>query len=238
MEGEKFLFPDGSSPWINWINDQEVDWEAGWTVGNFLTATALLWGCNPIILVGMDFCYEEGQKYADLEAPAQEGLVKVIDREGKEVWTQRDWLMAAQFTEELARKFPDRLFIQASERGLKLASPVLTETLADVLQRCPSPKRELSAEAPQLPSSQLRWEIWEASLLACQTLCQNPDNVDLEALEKEIVYQKLLLPLWQVWRPVFEREVESDLQPRSFAEKMQLHQILFFQQVLKDHIHG
>lgn len=94
VHGPKLLFPDSSSDAINWLYDQQP-FDSGWTVGNFLTAIALHFGCDPIIFVGMDFCYTDSRKYAQIEAEKPHGLVRVGN-----VLTQRDWLMAAKWTEE------------------------------------------------------------------------------------------------------------------------------------------
>ncbi|MGB7978765.1 MAG: 6-hydroxymethylpterin diphosphokinase MptE-like protein [Chlamydiales bacterium] len=215
VHGERLLFPDSSSDPINWIHGEER-FDGGWTVGNFLTAAAVHMGCSPIVFVGMDLCYEEGRKYAQIEAEIPEGLIQA---RGK--MTQRDWLMGAEWTEKMAE---GRDFINATEGGL-LALPA--EKLSDVLKRCPIEKdlRVLVHETMQrlpLSSSGERWKEWDLSLRNCKK-----KGV---FLEDEVVYQKLLLPLWEIWRPVFEREVEMD--PR---QKLEVHRSVFFQTVLEEH---
>lgn len=216
IHGPKLLFPDSSSDAINWL-DGEESFDSGWTVGNFLTAIALLFGCDPIVFVGMDLCYTHNRKYAHIETVLPDNLIRI-----GEVLTQRDWLMAAKWTQE--KQGP---FINATEGGI-LSLPKMR--LEDFLASCKKTRhlRKTVNEAVQklpfvFPND--RFLEWDASLLRCQ---KNKAH-----LEEEISYQKLLWPLWQIWKPIFEREVEIDPQ-----QKIEIHKIAFFQQVLQEHIHG
>lgn len=194
IEGEKLLFPDGSCEALNWIYEEEP-FQAGWTVGNFLTAVALHFGCTPIYFVGMDLSYEKGKKYA------------WNDKEDA-TFLPRDWAMAAQWLEEMAK---GRELINATEGGILRLKEA---KLVDVLKRS---TREWdlrkwvhdTIEKQPIVSAAHRWKKWEESLRGGE----------------QIVYEKLLLPLWEIWRPVFERE-EGDLR---------LHQHLFFERVLQEH---
>ncbi len=198
VHGERLLFPDSSSDLINWLYEEET-FDGGWTVGNFLTAVAQHLGCSPIIFVGMDLCYTQGKKYAKIDAEAGE-LVQVGD-----YLTQRDWLMAAKWTEEREGNL-----INATEGGM-LNLP--RETLAEVLKK-------YSKE----------WDLRKWVHEAIQKLpVRDPAQKPLE-WEDEVVEQKLLSPLWQIWKPIFEREVEIDPQ-----QKLELHKTLFFQQVLEEY---
>jgi hypothetical protein len=164
-----------------------------------LTAVAAHFGCDPIIFVGMDFCYEKGRKYAEMESEAAKGLI-----EARGVMTQRDWLMAAEWTE--AR--PERM-INATEGGM-LRLP--TEPLAQVLAKCPKRgdlRRQVHEALQKVPLQKGgRWEEW----------CG------------EVVEEKLLEPLWQIWRPIFAREVEVD--PR---QDLAIHKQLFFERMRGEH---
>lgn len=205
VQGEKLLFPDSSSEAINWLYGEEP-FDGGWTVGNFLTAVAVHFGCDPIVFVGMDLCYQEDRKYANMEADLPEGLIQVDG-----VWTQKDWLMAAKWTEELGR---GRNFFNATGRGILRLPPIQLEgweEKGDLRKKV----REAIERFPLVETK--RGEEWEVSLRRCQS----------EISEEEIVYQKLLLPLWQIWGPLFEREFPE--------QNMDIHQRLFFQQVLAEH---
>ena len=233
---QPLLFPDSNSDAINWLYGTEGEFDGVWTVGNFLTTLAVLFGCNPIVFVGMDLCYEDMKKYAYLESTVPNGLVQAMNQEGQTVWTQRDWLMAALWTEEMAKKHSERLFINATEGGLGFRSPVACETLLTVMQGrktldlrldLRSQVREEIGKLPLYVPPAERWTQWDASLQRC-----SQPGIELE---EEVVYQKLLVPLWHVWKPIFERELDIDVHPLSRSEKLRLHQTLFFQQVVQEH---
>jgi hypothetical protein len=213
VHGEKLLFPDSSSDAINWLFDEEP-FDGGWTVGNFMTAVAIHMGCSPIIFVGMDLCYQEGQKYARIQANLPDHLIRIGD-----VMTQKDWLMGARWTESLAKGHE---LINATEGGI-LQLP--KKALSSVLESLPEKKdlrKEVHHAIQKLPLHQSngRWHEWDASLFRCKK--------NIECLDDEVVYHKLLLPLWRIWRPIFEREVEVD--PK---QSLELHRKMFFQTVLE-----
>ncbi len=52
---------------------------------------------------------------------------------------------------------------------------------------------------------------------------------------EEIVYSTLLQPLWHVWRPIFERELDLDVQPIDLEDKLRIHRLLFFQRVIQEY---
>lgn len=111
QSGEALLVPDSHFAFIS--GDL---FDGGWTVGNFMAAIAVYLGCNPIVCVGMDYCYREGRKYAF------EGEVSHCE-------TQDDWLMSVSWLEELAKKHPEKTFLNAS-RGLKYFTSCRLEELS------------------------------------------------------------------------------------------------------------
>lgn len=213
VHGEKVLFPDSSSDAINWLFDEEP-FDGGWTVGNFMTAIAVHMGCSPIIFVGMDLCYEEGKKYAQIQADLPDGLIQVGD-----VMTQKDWLMGARWIEELGK---GRHLIDATEGGiLRIPKEKLLTVLKGLSQKGDLRKKVHDA-IQRLPihANVEKWNEWDASLIRCKK--------NIENLDDEVVYHKLLVPLWQIWKPIFEREVDVD--PK---QKLELHRNVFFQTVLE-----
>ncbi len=208
LHGEKILFPDSACEAINWIHGEER-FEGGWTVGNFLTQIAILMGCSPIFFLGMDLCYEKGRKYAKIDAFPSDSLVAVGD-----VLTQTDWLLSARWIEERSGKD----FFDLSQGILKVPKVSIEEAL----QMCGGRKdlkRIVHAAIQRLSFQRAeRWEFWDASLQRCKE--------DLGEIEDEIVAQKLLNPLWQIWRPLFEGDNQN----------LELHQKLFFQKVLEEHV--
>jgi hypothetical protein len=77
-----------------------------------------------------------------------------------------------------------------------------------------------------------RLEQWRASLKRChrETLTPIPDE--------EIAQELLLEPLWQIWAPLFERELMADPKPIPLSEKMAIQKLLFFNQVIEEHLRG
>lgn len=242
LHGDILWMPDGNSPAVNWLYGEDDLFDGGWTVGNFLTAVAQRMGCNPIVFVGMDFCYTEDKKYSGGDFSPQENLVSAFDHTGKAVWTQRDWLMAARWMEQFAAHHSSTRFINATEGGLGFKEPILSDSLEKTIESFSLQnelRNQVHAAVQSLPlhSSSTRSEEWMESLKQCQNLCEQISHFDFAKLEEEIVYQKLLHPLWQVWRPVIERELELDPQPLSLQSKLKLNQVLFFQQVIQEHLY-
>lgn len=96
--------------------------DAGWCVGNFCLSLAYVLGCNPIILVGMDFASNKGKVYASHHGNrADDDFIPKINLKGEEVMTKMDFLMAADWTERFAAKHPDVKIINATLSGLGFA---------------------------------------------------------------------------------------------------------------------
>lgn len=239
LHGEKLYVPDGCYPAEPWLSGHEL-FDGGWTVGTFLTSLAAWLGCDPIIYIGMDLCYEEDRKYAFCETPCpSDALIETQNRFGQNVLTQRDWLMAADWMAELASRRWDKTFINATEGGLSLRSPIQEKSLAEVMKAATSQTDLLGrihAEMMSLDWISIPLErmlLWKKSLKRCLALCKKGLKGQKPVCwDQEIVYQMLLYPLWQIWSPLFERELEVDSQPMSLEEKLRLNQILFFQRVL------
>lgn len=200
FQGEKILFPDSSCPWIDRAYRQKPH-EFGWSVATFLMEIAFLFGCSPILCIGMDFCYKEGKKYRDF--PQGEG-VELLEVNG--LMTQKDWWAAALWGKGFAEKVPTW---KLGDFGLLDVEVVKPEKILQMF-----PRKKISGEevlrvlqkAPlKKPLSLKRWDL----------------------LEKE---KFLLEPLWNIWEPIFAREVQLD--PK---QDLKVHKTLFFEKVLEDY---
>lgn len=237
LHGEAILFPDGHYSFCNWLEGEEGTFDGGWTVGNFLTSIAVLMGCDPIIFVGTDLCYEGRSKYVhDRKELSSEGLIEVVSKNGERVWTQRDWLMARQWTEELILRHPDRQFIDAREGGLEFRGPIQSAKLSELVFEkrgdLHSQVHEAIQSLPLVEKSLSRQIEWTESLYRCKERVAMSLFGGQEMVHEEVVYSTLLQPLWQIWRSIFERELDLDVQPICIEDKLRMHQLLFFQRVI------
>ena len=217
-KGEAFLAPDGHFPFLNYLSNDPDLFDSGWTVGNFMVSLAVYFGCNPIVCVGMDYCYEKGKKYAFDEALPVEALVKVKDRLGQEVFTQKDWLMAVRWMEDFAKQHPEKEFLNASEGGMGYWLPCKLETLP--WKEIPNLQKKVDfaiASASMRVDSQIY--KWEQSLLNAQ-----------KGIREEVIEEQLLAPLWRIWKPVFEEEILRH------AHNIDFHKMIFFEQVIAEHL--
>ena len=224
IHGEAILFPDSH---FSFLSDEEA-FDGGWTVGTFLIAIATWIGCNPIFLAGMDFCYDaEGRKYGKKTGALEgsEELFKVKIRNGKEALTQQDWLMAHDWIEGFAKEHPETKFIDVTGEGIGFSHPVRTQGLdAIFLAEQKDLKKRVHDAVQHLPfSSQIPWEDWKMNLERCLGIFSEAE------LQKEIVYEKLLFPLWNLWAPVFQRTFASS--------ELDMHRLVFFQTVIEEHLH-
>ena len=215
--GEKVLVPEsGPLSWERWWLETEEEISCGWTVGNFALKIALLLGCDPIILTGMDYCYLDGKKYAlDQEKKDLPGTIEARNRLGEPVLTQRDWIMAARFCDEAAKEYRDRRIISTSVRGLFLGDQI--EVIPFLRLELPQKKIDIQGliQKASRISFQDKEKAWTESLMRCGLE---------EDLSGEPIYETILEPLWRIWRPLFEREAKG--------QSMELHRKLFFQKVL------
>jgi hypothetical protein len=244
IHGEALRAPESHFSFLNWLEGEESSFDGGWTVGNFLMALASLWGCNPIVFVGMDFCYHGERKYAAEEMAGEE---KLCFANG--VWTKRDWLMAKQWTEQLANQCNERVWINATEGGMGFSEPIAAKKIEEIDFGA---HRNLTClvhraihSLPQLIPCEGRWEIWKKSLQRSAILCEQLLAEDTSFLdcasfdlkwEDEIVYEKFLYPLWQLWKPIFTRELDLDPHPVSREKKLHIHRSLFFQQAIQEQL--
>ncbi|MCC6127835.1 MAG: DUF115 domain-containing protein, partial [Chlamydiae bacterium] len=215
LHGEKLYVPDGCYPAESWLAGQEI-FDGGWTVGTFLMSLALFFGCNPIICIGMDLCYEEEEKYPFCKASIDRGsLIETKDRFEKAVWTQKDWLMAAEWMAELSLRRWDRTFINATDGGLRLGGAIKERSLEEALNSCSAETdlaglihtEMMSLDWMSIPID--RMNEWKKSVKRCLSLCKKwLKEQRAISWDGEIVYQTFLSPLWQIWGPVFERELE------------------------------
>jgi hypothetical protein len=232
--GEVLYFPDSHFAFEPWLTEGEI-LNTGWTVGNGAVAIALKLGCNPIILVGMDYCYHGKQKYAWKTKGGDMAQVPAIDAAGQNVLTQSDWLLAIHWMEEMAAAHPNVSFINATAQGMKIGGLFQTAPL-------PTPPEQTGVQAKWLEAMQKapliqlhpdRLKKWRESLLACRW---NLQQEECARAEESMAYDLLLEPLWNIWGPVFERELMTDTHPIPIADKLTIQKRLFCNRVIEEHL--
>ncbi len=213
-KGALLQVPDSHFAFLNWIMGEETLFESGWTVGTFLVALAQFLGCDPIVSVGMDYCYQNGKKYAFSDSHSSDELVSF---EGHT--TQTDWVMAISWLKEFQKKHPQNRFFQ-TEGGFPYFDFI---NLQDVhWQKQPRFNEKIQEKIQSLPFVEMRWNLWEESLRRVLNQLMTKKEID----EEEVAFRFLLDPLWQLWRSVFERETGD----------LQIHQKLFFYTVIEQHL--
>ncbi len=169
------------------------DLDGGWTVGNTAVSLALMLGCNPIVLAGVDLCYAEGRKYAHQITPSETAsLIETVDCKGRVVQTQRDWLAAAHWLQTCEKRNPAIQFYKASDEGL---CSFITKSLNsfDWPQQVnlPLPWQQLpflQYHPPEL-NFELLWSVWQP--LFERELMVDPHPIPIE--DKLLIQKQLFL---------------------------------------------
>lgn len=241
-EGENY-------PLEKWMKAQAgisaESFDGGWTAANFGVAMALLLGCRPIFLAGMEF-----------SSPLQEeGMDRVLSyREGEVLYTKSDWIMSAEWLGTLAQGHPDIEWVNVTPRGLDI--PGIRRESLEVAATHLGPPRDLAAMvhalvegAEGISCSQGVDAITKSlaqSYHRCQEACSRllaawekhyPKSpmesgeyaLALVDLEQEVVYQTTLEPMWQIWKRPILRMPDHPL-------SQHLHRVLFFKRVIDLHL--
>ena len=233
--GGVLYFADSHFAFEPWLSEGEL-LNTGWTVGNGAVAVALELGCNPIILVGMDYCYLAGQKYAWKQGGGDRPLVTSVNALGEKVETQSDWLMAVHWMEEISAAHPEVTFINATAGGMKIEGLFQTGELLTPPENpgVNAKWQQVIQQAPVIKLSKDRMESWMKSLAACRwNLLEEEWNPPLIG---DMARELLLEPLWNIWGSVFERELMTDTQPIPLSDKLALQKRLFFNRVIAEHL--
>jgi len=249
VQGPTFQVPGSSGLKLE---EDLLDFDGGCTVTTFCAALALHFECSPIIFFGMDLSYEEGNVKYSKQIAAEESSGSTILYEEKV--TQKDWVIAAKWLENLAANHSKVPFYTLSDQGLPIEG--IQKTSLDTLENTQLPSYDIPGRVHALKSLESLDTSLQERLdkLGCikQSLKDSLSKVDnvlmlfqesypedpssqgsfilhLFDLYDEIVYQKLLEPLWKVWQFPIERNLSDE-----YAKK--IHQWLFFKRVLENHL--
>lgn len=235
------------------LEGHSLDFDGGSTVTTFCASLALHLGCNPIFFIGMDLVYEdEKNKYFEKKTQEERFKPSAIYQDAL---SQKDWVIAAKWLENLASLNEDTSFYTLSENGLQIeglekvsykelfertktsfdVEGTLHVALSNVRSEMFSlEEREEKRKAIETSLKQSLEIINQILLLFETTYPEDPSSsgnflLQLFALYNQIVYQNLLEPLWKVWRHPLERTVSDE-----YLKK--IHQWLFFKKVLEVHL--
>lgn len=134
-----------------WFEEQlEIDGveiEEGFNVVNFCLDIARVWGCNPIIFVGMDLAYTDMHLYAKGVIESSQVTEKQIlesedldftalprhDIFGKPIYTLWKWIAESNWISDFAKEHPELVLVNATEGGIGFPD-VPNKPLKDVVE--------------------------------------------------------------------------------------------------------
>lgn len=133
-----------------------IDIDEGFNVVNFCTDIAHVWGCNPLIFVGMDLAFTGMCTYASgvLEETHVDiqSMLKSEDLDdqpilkndiyGQPVYTLWKWISESQWLSDFAKEHPEISLINATEGGIGFTG-IPNESFANVIEKHLQPYYEL-----------------------------------------------------------------------------------------------
>lgn len=200
-------------PHLGWVNDLlgfDEAFDVGWTVGNFMVSLASFLGCSPIITVGMEYRHERGRKYAFSEE------VEEVDE---------SWALAATWMKDFYHQSKEKEFYslhsslncyfpqKKMEDFCFLSNPSIDEKVGALFHR-----RKMKKMKP--------FDLWEKKLKNSLDALRCGGKIEEEVL-------MMLNQLWDVWGGVFE--MESHFLNENLGS-LEVHKMLFFESVLKEHL--
>jgi hypothetical protein len=246
--------PSGSYPLENKVY-QELSFSTPpipWcTVSSYLLNQALLWGCNPIIFVGMDYCFSEDRYVKGVsggeEKERAHKLIKVQNEAGEEVFTQEDWLVDVRYIEKRIQEHPHRKFFRLGKEGLPIQGAKFLPQ--EEYHRYVGRQKDLVSLLHQMLQKNVTFmdhekvkevfSMLEGSRQICysymEELIQFPEKLKekLPLLEKEVFYQNCLHFPWNLRKKMFAREVRAQGLPWELS--ISSLEIWFYMERIKKH---
>lgn len=214
--------------------------DPGTNVGSFLTHVATLLGCSPIILVGMDGCLFEKAVYVDgIQEKKRSDPIPTVDQFQNPTHSRVDFLLGRRWLEHFAQSHPDTLFLNATEGGISMRG-ILDTSLEEVQKKWLTQKIEIPSflEEVNLKKEETGHDAildaFETSMkISIDVSKHSPINIEQQIFE-EIFYQLILLPNWNAWRYLLQRDrIIRDMEDPDIEKQVQ--EIVFFQQVCREY---
>ncbi|MCI0382254.1 MAG: DUF115 domain-containing protein [Chlamydiae bacterium] len=240
--------------WVGWDHPLE-DWaveklglvkfslDGGWNVVTFLVRLALLLGCNPIILVGIDLCFTKQVYGAGVIEKECRDMVSMKNQQGKTVWLKSDWQFAAKWLSDFALAHPGTSWINTSKSGLQIDGfksrsfdeilPLFSKRwdLEKIIDGCEKPWQEKPIDTKEL-LCELEQSFNRVAKISSELLSIIekffPNRVDNKGsyilfeleLMQEVAYLHFILPIWEVWKQNFYQEIPSNIQKWLFIKEV------------------
>ncbi|MDR2539567.1 MAG: DUF115 domain-containing protein [Chlamydiales bacterium] len=258
LHGQKLWMPDSDNyPLEKWIY-QELGlnypfMDSGFTSANFCALIAAHLGCNPIICVGMDFCSSSNRAYAASMQADQGNWVECMNAKKEKRISKPDWLASASWLDQFAEKNQGIEWIYTDRESMTLEHvkylpleqiswPSAFDTLSfSYVLTAQAARSGITQESVRAVLHRLGNSFIEALDLCNQLLKlwekHYPRSIletgELALLEfdlaQNICVQKLLLPLWEIWKwPILRRE--EHIPTRT------LHRHIFFKKAVEIHL--
>jgi len=250
LQKQKLLVGDnGEYQLEKWLYNKigiEIDtFDTGWTVATFLLSLAHFMGCNPIIFVGLD-CSFKNNRYAKGVKEGSENytLIKAKDIYNQEIFTQKDWIEAANWIAEFAK---DKEIYNANGEGLYIKNVKEEKLLSLSKKNFLKTSKELAALTQQklqkieyvyLEKTEKTVQEIMDNAQFCINLCiealremEEGKSLAIEKLQSQFFYSYHLLPLWRIFYFVIKRELEKEESHHSFDFILLLNKIIFFKNV-------
>lgn len=250
------LIAKGSSyPIEDWLYSQDGSifppLDIGWNAICFSTHLVYHFGCDPIILIGVDHAGEYASEWKENKHINQTHCLNVL---GKRVTSQKDWIISSSWLNQFAQENPDRQYIHINDRGLPIpnmktiSSSQITSCFAKnhnsydienrlhaILQRT---KRQDFVYNKSVKMLRQLHESMQQLSMHCKNYLdafekQNDRKQFLEQIEMESEQSFSLLfePLWEIYKVIILPMGKS----YSVTERI-LHRTLFIQKALQVHI--
>lgn len=225
--------------------------DIGWDVICFSTHLAYHFGCDPIILIGVDHGGEYASNWKENKHITQTQCINV---EGKVVNSQKDWIISSSWLNQFAITNPDREYVHINDRGLFI--PNMRTISASEIDLCFAKKpknydienrlhailqRTKRQDFVYNKSIKMLHQLHE-SMQRLSVHCKNyldafEEQKDREQfleqieMESEQSFSLFFEPLWEVYKVII-----LPMRATFSVTEIILHRTLFIQRALKVHI--
>ncbi|KPK33611.1 MAG: hypothetical protein AMS24_00610 [Chlamydiae bacterium SM23_39] len=208
------------------IDDGKID--IGWTVGTFLIKIAEFFGCNPIILTGLDFSFKKN-KYAKIDKEDKE---KIFLKD-KNIFSRKDWILAVSWIEDFIFNNKKIFFCNTVDSGM--IKNILSIPLLEVEKRFLKEKKDIISIIHQKLQSKEEINIKEIEKVIDDLeydieICIDSFNrLSFKNLENNIFYKLHLQPIWNIFKYFFKNKI--DMKNKTIYR---INKIVFFKNVSKE----